>query len=694
MPTATASSGPGPGNWTRPWLGLVFLILLESAPLLSAAVLKQESLDEWRMLTATNSPLPRVYVRSGGVRFLFEAESNVIGFSARLHRFRIPTRGYHVNSAVLRWDPVLSASSGAESGWQRATVIAGAEWRRLSTNLILALAPERVGHGVYYQGLLAERLIYRAGSNSVLSAKTDAPPPSVVVDRRLSPEETLQRLANLIQGQLAQSHPASTCFVLMAPDLRRFPQTLLLDTQRRRCVWLSPSALFDPNERGFSLARTTEGLSTLVFESHGLALIKNPVSCALRLGDLGIQTVVRFLRFPLPRNGPPPVQPGPGMDLAQWELWLDRYTGTRQENGLCRLLVDGDRFFPRLEAAIRAATNQISFETYIFDKDDVAVGIAGRLKQRARQVKVRVILDQMGSTAAALIPPATPLPPDFVAPKSISSYLRQGSAVRVRPFLNPWFSVDHLKVYLVDGNRAWIGGMNIGREYRYEWHDVMVELSGPVVASLERGFERHWAHEGPLGDVAYTGRVLAEQAGQPPAPAPGPWAQLRLLPTRTLWKPFSAAVQEVLKRARSYVYIENPYLFDRRIIRDLVQARNRGVDVRVVLPRVNDFSLGERSNLVVGNYLQAHGVRVFFYPGMTHVKALLADDWACLGSGNLNHLSLRLCQEQNLATSDPVFVGELKANLFETDFAQSYELKQPVPVDWLDYLADLALEGF
>jgi phosphatidylserine/phosphatidylglycerophosphate/cardiolipin synthase-like enzyme len=118
------------------------------------------------------------------------------------------------------------------------------------------------------------------------------------------------------------------------------------------------------------------------------------------------------------------------------------------------------------------------------------------------------------------------------------------------------------------------------------------------------------------------------------------------------------------------------------------------VDVRVVLPRVNDLKSGGRSNLVIANYLLGRGVRVFFYPGMTHVKALLVDDWACVGSGNLNHLSLRLNQEENLATTDPAFVADLKRGLFEEDFQRSFELTEPVSVEWMDFVADLVLENF
>jgi phosphatidylserine/phosphatidylglycerophosphate/cardiolipin synthase-like enzyme len=161
-----------------------------------------------------------------------------------------------------------------------------------------------------------------------------------------------------------------------------------------------------------------------------------------------------------------------------------------------------------------------------------------------------------------------------------------------------------------------------------------------------------------------------------------------------MWKPFGTAVFGALDHAQSYIYAENPYLFDKKVLVQLVEARERGVDVRVVLPRVNDLKAGERSNLVAANYLLQHGVRVYFYPGMTHVKALLVDGWACLGSGNLDNLSLRLSQEQNIATSDSAFADRLKRELFEDDFAHSYELTKTISVDWGDFLADLMLEGF
>ncbi len=102
---------------------------------------------------------------------------------------------------------------------------------------------------------------------------------------------------------------------------------------------------------------------------------------------------------------------------------------------------------------------------------------------------------------------------------------------------------------------------------------------------------------------------------------------------------------------------------------------------------------GRHADLVIANYLFEHGVRVYFYPGMTHAKALMADGWGCVGSANLNLFGLDLCQEQNIASSDPNFTASLKQQVFEPDFACSYELTKPLTLESLDWLADIVVEG-
>jgi len=675
---------------------VLFFLISASQLLATPGTTKQQSLDEWRSFTSATAPPPRVFVKGDHVRFYFRAEEGVEAFDAHWTRLRVPTGRYKVSSALIRWDQKLSRIPAEhEHGWREATVIASTEWRQLATNIITALTPKPRGHGAFYQAFLADRLLYRDSEGMARAVPASERPPEILIEHRFSMDETLELLAHFLEEHLSKSHPTNSLFVVMAPNARRFTQPLLLDRQQRQCVFLAPAALYDSVDRGGALAVTAQGFVALLPESHGIALLKNPISSAARLGDLAIATLIKFIRMPLPKpkEFPPVRPPGQGMNLEHWESWLDRYTGTRREAGSLQLQIDGDRFFPRLRQAIAAATNHINVDVYIFDKDDVGVDFADQLKARSRDIDVKVILDRMGSIAGGASPPATPLPEDFVAPRSIVSYLRHDSRVHVRPFLNPWFSSDHAKTIVIDDRVAWLGGMNIGREYRYEWHDLMVEVSGPVVGLLEQDFRREWAYCGPGGDLAYALAVVQDSAKRTKS-EPGPWLPVRLLPTRTAWKPFATAVLGSIRQAQSRIYVENPYLFDKRVIVALVKARSRGVDVRVVLPCVNDFKAGGRGNLVIANYLIEHGVRVYFYPAMTHVKALLVDGWSCLGSGNLNHLSLRVNHEQNVATSDPEFATRVEKDLFEQDFARSYELKEPVSVDWVDFLADVLLEGF
>ena len=80
-------------------------------------------------------------------------------------------------------------------------------------------------------------------------------------------------------------------------------------------------------------------------------------------------------------------------------------------------------------------------------------------------------------------------------------------------------------------------------------------------------------------------------------------------------------------------------------------------------------------------------MRVYAFPGMTHVKAALYDGWACIGSANFDKLSLRVNLETNIGTSDPRFAGRLERELFERDFARSRELLEVRSVGWSAYLA-------
>lgn len=62
----------------------------------AATVPKQQSLDEWRSLTAPAAPPPRVFVKGDHTRFYFQSATNVEEFDANWGRHRIPSNAYRV----------------------------------------------------------------------------------------------------------------------------------------------------------------------------------------------------------------------------------------------------------------------------------------------------------------------------------------------------------------------------------------------------------------------------------------------------------------------------------------------------------------------------------------------------------------------------------------------------------------------
>ena len=108
-----------------------------------------------------------------------------------------------------------------------------------------------------------------------------------------------------------------------------------------------------------------------------------------------------------------------------------------------------------------------------------------------------------------------------------------------------------------------------------------------------------------------------------------------------------------------------------------------------VIPAINGHNADEiEKALLAAKAFLNNGIRVYGYPGMTHVKAALYDGWGCIGSANFDKLSLRVNREIDLATSDPAFVGALERDLFLADFARAREWNEPQPVRWIDYLAE------
>lgn len=410
-------------------------------------------------------------------------------------------------------------------------------------------------------------------------------------------------------------------------------------------------------------------LAVSAFRATAMAIVRQPVT-TLRTGLAVMWHRPREIvsgNLPLEFDLKPAHSEVPG--TPGFEALLDREGMPRREAGTLEWLVDGPGFFPELDRQLAAARHSVDLQFFIYDNDDVAVQYADRLKRLAEEVPVRILFDDLGSTFAHSAAPETLGPHGFTPPVDIFGYLRENSKLQVRRTLNPWLVCDHTKLLVFDRRTAILGGMNMGREYFSEWHDLMVKVEGPIVGRLSREFNQAWRKSGPWGDFALLQRPRFHRA---PDPVKGevPLRVLRTDAARGQTHVLDATMLAI-RAAQKRIWIENPYFAHDDIALAVVAAARRGVDVRVIIPARGDSTIMDIGNLGTARAIIQAGGKVYRYSRMTHMKVMIVDGWGCIGSANLDTLSMRINRELNLGFSDPATVRDLENKVFLPDFRAS-----------------------
>ena len=469
---------------------------------------------------------------------------------------------------------------------------------------------------------------------------------------------------------------------------------VLFDTKTNILYYFDFSTLFKAKEGVSNTDYYIQILFNSIIKAHIIEPIKNPITTIQKGSTFAYQTVKKTLedkRINHLKEVPPLNNKNTMMNIVKFENELDKLVGKKKYKGSIEYLIGGSAFFTDFINEVEKSKDEIFIRLYIYSNDDYGVRISNILKNKNNNgVDVRVLTGGLANNAESMKRSTIPFDKDFKQPASIGQYLAYDSNVNFRTSADTFFMFDHSKMIILDKKIAYVGGMNIGQPYRYTWHDMMVKLKGPIVYKVYKDFTEAWAEAGPTGDLGkLTTKIInlkspSKELNEYYNLDKEKQTDIRILYTKPQLKTIYKAQMHAIENAKKFIYIENPYLADFKIINALIKARGRGVDVRVILPSKNNVGMMGASNLVATNIFLKNGIRVFQYQGMTHVKAGIYDGWATLGSANFDNLSLMINDEFNIAFSDKYYVDKLKKELFDEDFKLSIEITEPYVINWYD----------
>jgi cardiolipin synthase A/B len=362
--------------------------------------------------------------------------------------------------------------------------------------------------------------------------------------------------------------------------------------------------------------------------------------------------------------------------------------------GEVTLLQNGDAFYPAMLEAIRSATDNITFEVYIFEPDEIGRQFMDALVDRARGgVEVRLLIDWFGSLK--------------LRQRHRDELARAGVQVQVfRPFslrnLVRIYRRTHRRAIVVDGRVAFTGGAAISKKWAgdvrnpHEWRDSMTRITGPLVGGIQSAFAVNWVY--CTGEVLTASRFLPRLA-----PGIGPRSVSVVSSPSDAAQPIRVLFWLSFAHARRRLWICNSYFIpDPRLRKAVVDRARQGVDVRILVPGNHTDAIPVQfAGRSYYEELLAAGARIFeFLPAMMHAKTVVVDDaWSVIGSANMDERSMELNEENIVGIADGPFAQAVAEGL-ERDFARSREVtleewrRRPVWQRGLERLAKVLIEQY
>jgi cardiolipin synthase len=311
------------------------------------------------------------------------------------------------------------------------------------------------------------------------------------------------------------------------------------------------------------------------------------------------------------------------------------------------VLNNGDEFYPVMLQDIARARTSITIEAYIYWAGDIGRRFAEALAAKAGEgIPVKILLDAVGSSTIGT---------------EILETLENGGCQLAWYNRIHWYTIGqfnhrtHRKSLIIDGRVGFTGGAGIAdvwlghAQSPRHWRDMQIRIAGPAVTPLQTGFAHNW--------LKTTGELLS---GATYYPEHDCQASLRVQTVMSSPETGASSVRLMhylpIVCARRSIYIANPYFVpDQAAIDTLVEARQRGVDVRIMVSgRYNDTWLArQNSRRLYGPMLRA-GIQILEYDEtFMHQKTMVVDGlWVSIGTTNFDNRSFAHNEETSVCVRD------------------------------------------
>jgi cardiolipin synthase len=393
-------------------------------------------------------------------------------------------------------------------------------------------------------------------------------------------------------------------------------------------------------------------------------IIVFPIAGALLYALFGINRVQRKAQR-VSREGEPGEWRSYLGDRAPSEADLELpgfgVTGQKSAGGhSVRTFYDGEEAYPAMLEAIDGASREVLLSTYIFDNDITGLQFAdGLARARERGCKVFIIVDDVGIRYS--------LPTIIRELKSRKLAFRRFMPLKLIP---PSFSINlrtHRKLLIVDRERCFAGGMNIGDRQLargpspHRASDLHFGFRGPLVQSFVHLFDEDWRFSRGAGLETWAAEHTGEGSASCRLVSDGPDETLDSL---------MLVIMGAISSARRRVWIMTPYFLpERKMMGCLQAAALSGVDIRIMIPEKNNWPLVQWALQHNMTELLDVGVRIMQRPPpFAHSKCMIVDDdYVMVGSSNLDPRSLRLNFELGVEVFDTLLNRELSRHFSEIE---------------------------